>query len=117
MNYYFLSVVSFLTLLLLSTFVYIGAKRVRFPYTITLVGVGILLGLATTYFPSLTFFTTFTLSPETLLYIFLPILLFESAYNMRYRELVEHARSISLLAVLSLVISALTIAFLLSWIL
>lgn len=94
MSDYFLIVVSFLALLLSSTFIFIGAKRLHFPYTITLVGVGLLLGVLVESVPSLDFITRFTLTPETLLYIFLPILLFESAYNMRYRELVEHVRSI-----------------------
>ena len=115
MNFYYLSVFSFLFLLFLSSFVYIGAKRVHFPYTITLVGVGIMLGIVADSFSPLSFLTTFELTPETLLYIFLPILLFESAYNMKYRELLAHSRTIALLAIVSLFISALIIAVLLAY--
>lgn len=46
-----------------------------------------------------------------LLYIFLPILLFEAAYNIGYKDFFRNIRSISTLAVFSLIISAVLIAF------
>ena len=57
------------------------------------------------------FLDAFELTPEILFYVFLPILLFESAYNVQYKELLRSIRSVSLLAVVSLVISAFTVAF------
>ena len=56
--------------------------------------------------PAAGFLDDFRLTPEVLLYVFLPILLFESAYNIQYKELLKNVRSVSLLAVVALVISA-----------
>lgn len=89
---------------------FLFAKKFRFPYTITLVASGILLAILVKILPTFGFLTTFQLTPETLFYVFLPILLFESAYNIKYRELMQHIRAISGLAVISLMISAFVIA-------
>ena len=66
------------------------------------------------------FLTAFKLTQDTLLYIFLPVLLFESAYNIKFREIVQHTRAIGLLAVFGLIISAIFTAvvlyFLFGWI-
>ena len=56
------------------------------------------------------FIDDFELTPELLFYVFLPILLFESAYTVRYKELLRNIRSISALAIVSLIISAFCIA-------
>lgn len=106
MTPYFVGAVSFIVLLAFSGLVFIVAKKLRFPYTIALVGFGILLALVVRMFPELQFLTAFELSEETLLYVFLPMLLFESAYNIRFREMIQHTRAISLLAVVALVIAA-----------
>lgn len=113
MDIYFLGTVSFIAILFLSGVVCIGAKKIRFPYTIALVASGLLLGILVKLFPSLGFLITFELTKETLLYIFFPVLLFESAYNIKFREITQHARAISLLAALGLIISALISATLL----
>lgn len=86
--------------------IFIGARKFHFPYTIALVAIGILLGVLVHYVPALSFLTTFELSKDTLLYVFLPVLLFESAYNIRYRELIQHKYAIGLLAIVALIISA-----------
>ena len=92
------------------------AKKFRFPYTIALVGFGILIAFLAKFIPVLQFLTAFKLSPETLLYVFLPILLFESAYNIRFREMIQHTRAISLLAVVSLLLAAVFSAIVLYYI-
>jgi CPA1 family monovalent cation:H+ antiporter len=63
------------------------------------------------------FVDDFVLTPEVLLYVFLPILLFESAYNIKYREIMRNAYSIGLLSVVSLVISSVVIGAALYWLL
>lgn len=62
------------------------------------------------YIPALSFLTAFELTEQTLLYVFLPVLLFESAYNIRFREIIQHTRAIGLLAVVGLLVSAVLIA-------
>ncbi len=117
MDAYFLGAVSFISLLFLSGVVFIGAKKINFPYTIALVAFGLLLGILVKFFPGLSFLTAFELSKETLLYVFLPVLLFESAYNIRFREIIQHTRAISLLAVISLLIAAVISAGILYYVL
>lgn len=105
MNAFLLSTLSAIVLLALSTLVFIFAKRFRFPYTVALVATGILIAFST-QIPLLSFLDDFQLTPELLLYIFLPILLFEAAYNIDYKDFFRNLRSISALAVISLIISA-----------
>ena len=109
MNSFLLVALSFISLLMIATGVFLASKRFNFPYTVSLVAVGILIALIS-QFPIFAFLDDFQLTPEILLYVFLPILLFESAYNIKYKELLRSAKSISLLAILSLLISAFLIA-------
>lgn len=102
------SVLSLFTLLALSTAVFFVAKRFKVPYTVLLVLVGIILvpiaklpGLETVF----GFLDDLQLTPELLFYIFLPILIFESAFNMNIRKMLDSAWAISLLAVVGLLIS------------
>ncbi len=95
---------SLFTLLLISLAVFLLSKRLRIPYTVLLVVAGsLLVPLSKTEFFS--FISSFHLSPELLFFVFLPILIFESAYNMNVRSLTENFFSIGLLAVVGLIIS------------
>jgi CPA1 family monovalent cation:H+ antiporter len=60
--------------------------------------------------PLLGFLTDVVLTPELLFYIFLPMLIFESAFNMDIRKMIDSMWSISLLSVAGLVVSATLIA-------
>ena len=107
------SVLALFTLLVLSSAVFFASKRVKIPYTVLLVIVGlILVPLAKLPLlePIFGFIDDLTLTPELLFYIFLPILIFESAFNMNVRKMVDSAWSITLLSIVSLIISALLIA-------
>lgn len=75
----------------------------RIPYTLLLVIVG--LGLA---FVDI---RLVDLSPELILEIFLPPLLFEAAWNIRWRKLRENWLPVSLFAIAGVVISVLGVAF------
>jgi len=79
----------------------------KIPYTLLLVIVG--LGLA---FVNV---RLVNLSPELILEIFLPPLLFEAAWNIRWRNLRENLVPVSLFAVLGVVISVLGIALAVSY--
>lgn len=100
---------SFLSLLLIAGVSFTIASRYKLPYTVLLVAVGILIGEIAPHIPWLAFLDDFSLTPEILLYVFLPILLFESAYNIRFRDMMNNLGSISLLSVVSLFVSALII--------
>ena len=92
------SALSLLSLLLVSIGAYIFSKKVHFPYTVLLVVVGLLL-VPLSHTPLLGFIDDFKLTPDILFYVFLPILLFESAYNMNYKQLLINWKSIGTLAV------------------
>lgn len=94
---------SLFSLWLISLVVFIVSKKLRMPYTVLLVVCGsLLVPLSETRFFS--FITSFQLRPELLFFVFLPILVFESAYNMNVRSITENIYSIGLLAVVGLIV-------------
>lgn len=108
------SILALFTLLAIATSVFFVAKRVNLPYTVLLVLVGLLL-VPITQLPYLEsvfgFLDDMVLTPELLFYIFLPVLIFESGFNMNIRRMLDNAWAISLLAVVGLLVSTLLIAF------
>jgi CPA1 family monovalent cation:H+ antiporter len=113
------SLLSLFVLLALSCLTYFAATRLKTPYTVLLVAVGLLL-VPVSDISMFAFLKDFKLTPELLFYLFLPILIFESAYNIRMQKLQENIVSISALAIISLLISAVAVAlalfYLLDWI-
>lgn len=110
MSPFYLSALSLVCLLVIAAGVSYWAKRVKIPATVALVATGMLVAV-TAKSGIIPFLDDFELTPDILFYVFLPILLFESAYNVRYKDLLRNIRSITLLSVVSLVISAFFIAF------
>lgn len=107
------SVLSLFTLLALSSGVFFVAKRTKIPYTVLLVVIGLAL-VPLVQLPGISgvfgFVDDLTLTPELLFFIFLPILIFESAFNMNIRKIVENIWSIGSLAIVGLIISTALIA-------
>jgi len=95
------------------TFISIGAllisQKIRLPYTVLLLFFGTLLVplSSLSYF---SFLREFELTPEILFFVFLPILIFESAYTINIRELTGNIRTISFLAIGSFLLSTLFIS-------
>ncbi len=106
--------------LVIASLIAFVSKRVGLPYTALLAFVGALLAPVTIFVPALDFMRDLALTPELLFYVFLPTLIFESAYNINIRRFLDDIWSISLLSVISLLISSFLIAggmfFLLGWI-
>ena len=88
---------------------YFLARRTGVPHTVLLVFIGVCL-VVLSRFDALSFLREFSLTPELLFYIFLPTLIFESAYNINIRALTRDAIPITLLSIVSLLVSALAIA-------
>lgn len=84
------------------------AKRVKLPHTVFLVVIGLILGFIA-QFPIFSFFTEFTLTPELLFYLLLPTLIYESAYNINVRRMVEDTKIILILSVIGLLVSTVVI--------
>lgn len=85
------------------------AKRFKLPHTVFLVIIGMGLGLLSTI-PGFQFFGEFKLTPELIFFLLLPTLIFESAYNINVRRLIEETPIVLLLSIVGLIISTLCIA-------
>lgn len=96
------------TLLGLAVTVALIAGRLRFPFTLALVLVGLLLGFFRVL-PEL------QLQPDFVLFLFLPALLFEGAWNLNTQALLADWRAIGLLAVPGLLVSLFVIAIVMHW--
>lgn len=107
------AVLALFTLLALSTAVFFIAKRFNMPYTVLLVLVGLLI-VPLVQLPYLNsvfgFLDDMVLTPELLFYIFLPLLIFESAFNMNVRKMIDSSWMILSLAIVGLIISTVLIA-------
>src|SRR5262249_44967565 len=95
-------------------------KHIRIPYTVAMLISGLLIGLLIQLVASAMSgtsgdwaFTTFTMAntnPHLIMYIFLPTLIFESAFKMESHAVFKAFSQILLLAVLGLLLAALLIA-------
>lgn len=95
-------------LLMLTLAVALLASRLRFPYTLALVLAGLVLGIFHVHLGM-------TLSPDIVLFIFLPALLFEGAWNIDTSALRANWLAIALLAGPGLVISLAITAGIVHW--
>ena len=87
-----------IVLLLIVSIVAIGVRRLRIPYTVALVIVGLLF----TFQSSL----KFELTPELILALFVPPLVFEAAFHLNFQELRRNLPAILLLAVPGVILTA-----------
>ena len=101
------------------------AAKVRLPYSVLLAIVGIVLGLIISFRPDLAWqapalhelieaLASVEISSEAFLLIFLPVLLFETALAIDVRRLLDDLAPVLTLAVVAVVICALTVGFALS---
>jgi CPA1 family monovalent cation:H+ antiporter len=93
-------------LLILATFVAIVARPLRVPYTVGLVIAGLVVGLAA----SAGGYQAIIVSPEVVLLVILPGLVFEAGYRLRLAELRRWFGGLALLAVPGVIISAAVVA-------
>lgn len=108
------TVIAVVALLLIAAAAAIGLKRIRFPFTVGLVLVGIALGGLQLQVEALGILSSFSLSPDLILFVFLPTLIFESAFNMDVRLLSRNLAPVITLAAPGLVISTFIVAALVS---
>ncbi len=100
-----------LALLIVASFVHLLAKKTKLPYTVLLFLTGIAIIPLTTV-PFFSFLNTLYLTPDLLFYIFLPVLIFESGYAIKYQELSKNHITIWTMAIFGLLIAAAIIAYL-----
>ena len=92
-------------LLLIVAIVAIAVRRLRIPYTVALVVVGLLITFQSTF--------KFELTPELILALFVPPLVFEAAFHLNIRELRHNLPAILLLAVTGVILTTFIIGGLL----
>ncbi|MDQ2808262.1 MAG: Na+/H+ antiporter [Chloroflexota bacterium] len=83
-------------------------KRIRVPYTVALVIAGLLLAVV----PGA---PEVELTPDLILAVFLPTLVFEAAYNLHFDHLRAVIRTVSLLAIPGVLLTATIVATLMHW--
>ena len=105
-------------LLLVANFVLFFSRKLNMPYAIVLFLIGItasnILPLTSNYFPFVSQLSEISLSPELLLSVFLPPLLFESSFNIDFRRFKKDFSLIAILATWGVLISSFVLAFSLS---
>lgn len=99
------SVIYFVFLLFIASVSAIFFKRIRFPYTIGLVIIGILLNYLSFFVPFLEPIKHLKLAPDVILYILLPTLVFSAAFSIDSRLLVKNIAPVMLFAAPGLLIS------------
>ncbi len=104
-------------LLLVAAAILAATKRFRVPFTVVLVLVGIALAQIAQRFPG--YFDplrSLSISPDLILYVFLPTLVFESAFNLDARALRRDIGGVLLLAGPGLLLSTAIIGYLVHWV-
>ncbi|MGR8918522.1 MAG: cation:proton antiporter [Gammaproteobacteria bacterium] len=93
-------------LLLLASATLVVAGRLRLPFTVMLVVIGMLVAEFSHLLPhAAARILDFHIGPEVILFVFLPSLIFESAFHLDWRELRENLAPVLTLAVPGLLIS------------
>ena len=97
-----LDISTLVILMVIAAIVAVAVKRIKIPYTVALVVVGLALG----FFHAL---QPVALTEHIVLFIFLPALLFEAAWNLDLRHLKTSVSAIAILATLGVALSILII--------
>ena len=100
-------------MLFIATVAAIIFRRINFPYTIGLVLVGLVLALICTAIGINT--TEIQLTPDIIMYVLLPVLIFESAVHIDTRMMIKTLGPTMILAAPGLVISTFAVGFILHW--
>ena len=102
------SITTIIALLLVSSVVAMATRWIRVPYTLLLVIVGLLVS-------PMHFLPQVKMSPDLILPIFLPALLFEAAWNLKLSYLRENLTPIVTLATVGVVVSVAIVAPIVHW--
>lgn len=101
-----LTVLAIIVFLMIASWIDILAKKMNLPYTILLFMTGLFLIPIFLYVPGFWFLSEFQLTPDLLFYVFLPVLIFESGYNIKHQHLAKENTTIWVMATIWLLIAA-----------
>ena len=108
-------VTGIMMLLLIAAITTLLSKRIeKLPLTILLVFVGIAIAAVGEDVPGLAELSSFHLTPELVLFVFIPTLIFESAFNLDVRQVSRNIWAILVLAIPGLLISTAIIELIIS---
>lgn len=108
-------VASLIAMLVVAAFSALFFRRIGFPITIGLVAVGIGLGLVVRHVDALSLMDSFRITPNVLLYVLLPALLFDAAINMEVALLRRNLVPVLALAAPGLLVATFITATIVSW--
>ena len=94
-------------LLLIVSLVALGVRRLRIPYTVALVIVGLLITFQQT--------NELSLTPELILSLFIPPLVFEAAFHLDFKSLRENWLPIVALAIPGVLMTTFIVGWIVSW--
>ncbi len=92
-----------------------ACRSLPVPHSVVLVVLGLFMGWLARHEPTFSFLLSFSLTPEIVLFLFLPVLVFESAFNLDARELIKDIAPVVTLAVPALIVSTAVIGTGLWW--
>ena len=92
-----------------------ACRSLPVPHAVVLVVLGLFMGWLARHEPAFNFLLSFSLTPEIVLFLFLPVLVFESAFNLDARELIKDIAPVVTLAVPALIVSTAIIGTGLWW--
>lgn len=98
-------VIAIFGLLLVAAVAAVGLKKARLPYSVGLVIIGLFLETLSTRIEGLAFLSHATLSPDVIMFVFLPTLIFESAFSLDSHLLSKNMVPVLVLAAPGLLIS------------
>lgn len=98
-------VIAIFGLLLVAAVSAVGLKKARLPYSVGLVVIGLCLGALSNRVEGLAFLHDVTLSPEVIFFVFLPTLIFESAFSLDSHLLSKNIIPVIVLAAPGLLLS------------
>ncbi|HUV74178.1 MAG TPA: cation:proton antiporter, partial [Anaerolineae bacterium] len=99
---------TFVSLLLIISLVAMLARRTRLPYSVALVLAGLAIGVFN-IIPGV------RLTPGLVLLVFLPALIFDSAFRLDFQHLMDNRRPIAIMAIPAPLISMLVVGAILHW--
>ncbi len=102
MNQFLTTETLIIELLLIASLVAIGVRRLKVPYTVALVVVGLLITFQSAVF--------FELTPELILALFVPPLVFEAAFHLNLRDLQRNLTAILMLAIPGVILTTLIVS-------
>ncbi|PID70200.1 hypothetical protein CSB37_03425 [bacterium DOLZORAL124_38_8] len=99
------------SLLGIATLVQIISKRVKLPFAVLLLAVGIVIPYVLSFLPFSFETSSLSFSPEIVFYVFLPSLIFESSYHLNFRHFRGLLLEVASLATIGLLISIIIIGY------